>query len=428
MNAHADMTFKSSRASNDDAQLTHDAPAADESAHAARVTSVLMISTSAVVLEHFERTASLAPQTRVTSCNGTLSSVLAADGLDAFDHDIVVFEARSTDTAHLDTLHNIAAAWAGRTRFMVLSDENLSLTQAKALIDAGVEEVIPLSSILPAPKVPATPQNAHDVPEKGLHGMVILVAKSRGGVGATTTAVNLAQAMLVQPKKGRKPAENKRVALVDLDIQNGAVGAFLDVTDGGGVIEMLRSGDVPDATVLRRAMIAHPNGLSVLPAPTEFAPVDAMTAPMIEAMLANLRSRYDYVVVDMPTAILASLSSLLAKADRILLVTDTAVTSIRQASRLLTLFTEDNFSLPIEVVVTREAKPFRQSVSMKEAVAVLGRPFAHWIPRDDRTARRAIDLGKPAAIISAGSAMTKAYRRLADDLIESYSSANTLKS
>jgi pilus assembly protein CpaE len=415
MNAHTDMKFKSSRGSS----------IADMPPTAGKKISILMISTSAVVLENFEQTAAAAPDTKVTSRNATLAQVLDADGLGAFDHDIVVFEMTPDDADQLMALRQIAAAWAGRTRFMVLTAENLSLTQAKALIDAGVDEVIPLSSLMPAPAVHAPVAQAAEGPEKGLNGVVIIVAKSRGGVGATTTAVNLAQALLIQPKKGRKAAENKRVALLDLDIQNGAVGSYLDVADGGGVIEMLRSGETPDATVLRRAMIAHPGGLSVLPAPTEFAPVDAMTAPMIEATLTSLRARYDYVVIDLPTAVLPSLTVLLAKADRVLLVTDTAVTSIRQASRLLTLFTEDNFSLPVEVVVTKESKPFRQSASMKEAVAVLGRPFTHWIPRDDRAARRAIDLGKPAAIVAAKSAMTKAYRRLADDLIVSHSSANT---
>jgi pilus assembly protein CpaE len=425
MNAHVEMTFKSSRtASAADTDVT-DLPPADLPQDAGRVTSILMISTSAIVLEHFERTAGAAPDTVVTSRNATLNDVLAADGLEAFDHDIVVFESAADDLNQLAALRRITATCGGRTRFMVLTAEALSLTQAKALIDAGVEEVIPMATLLPAPAAPAPTMHAAEGVEKGLNGMVVVVAKSRGGVGATTTAVNLAQALLVQPRKGRKAAENKRVALLDLDIQNGAVGSYLDVSDGGGVIEMLRSGDVPDATVLRRAMIAHPNGLSVLPAPTEFAPVDAMTAPMIEAMLASLRTRYDYVVIDLPTAVLPSLTVLLAKADRVLLVTDTAVTSIRQASRLLTLFTEDNFSLSLEVVVAQESKPFRQSASMKEAVAVLGRPFAHWIPRDDRTARRAIDLGKPAAIVGAKSAMTKAYRRLADDLIVSHLSANT---
>ncbi|MGL5008496.1 MAG: AAA family ATPase, partial [Paracoccaceae bacterium] len=341
------------------------------------------------------------------------------------DHDIVMFEMHSDDPDQMPALREVAAACAGRTRFMALTAENLSLAQARALIDAGVEEVVPMASLLPAAAPVMPEEQPVDGVEKGLNGMVIVVAKARGGVGATTTAVNLAQALLVQPRKGRKAAEAKRVALLDFDIQNGAVGSYLDVSDGGGVIEMLRSGEVPDATVLRRAMIAHPNGLSVLPAPTDFAPVDALTAPMIEAALASLRTRYDYVVIDLPTAVLPSLSVLLAKADRVLLVTDTAVSSIRQANRLLTLFTEDNFALPVEVVVTRESKPFHQSRSLKEAVAVLGRPFAHWIPRDDRAARRSIDLGKPAAIVAASSAMTKAYRRLADDVIASHLPANT---
>jgi pilus assembly protein CpaE len=426
MNAHTNMAFKSSRsASAATPEMVPEAPVMRPEPTAA--TSVLMISTSAVVLEHFANMTGAADGTVVTSRNGTLAGVLEEDGIHAFDHDVVVFERTEGDEGQMEALHQIASVWAGRTRFMVLTADNLSLAQARALIDAGVEEVIPLSTVLPQPvaAAPALAPQEDSSAEKGLQGRIVVVAKTRGGVGATTTAVNLAQALLTEPAKGRKAAKTNRVAIVDLDIQNGAVGSFLDVSDGGGVIELLRAGEVPDTTVLRRAMVAHPHGLSVFPAPTEFAPVDAMTAAMLDAMLVNLRSRFDYVVVDLPTAILPTLSVLLAKADRLLMVTDTAVTSIRQASRLLSLITEDHFTLPVEVVVTKQAKPMRLSTSLKEAVAVLGRPFAHWIPQDDRSARMAIDLGKPAAVIAARSAMTKAYRRLADDLIASHSSANT---
>jgi pilus assembly protein CpaE len=422
MNAYANTAFKSSRSAA--------APVPEQShlsePQAVAQTSVLVISTSAVVLEHFEQAAA-SDDTSVTTRNATLAGLLADQGLAAFDHDIIMFEMDGDDGQQMDALREISGAWAGRARFMALTAENLSLAQARVLIDAGVEDVIPMATLLPAPTAEPAQVRPHEAPDKSAQGKIIIVAKSRGGVGATTTAVNLAQALLVQPRKGRKPAVQNRVALVDLDIQNGALGSYLDVADGGGVIEMLRAGELPDTTQLRRAMVAHPNGLSVLPAPTEFAPVDAMTAPMISAMLENLRQRFEYIVIDLPMAILPSLSVLLAAADRVLLVTDTSVPSIRNAHRLVTLFSEHNFSLPVEIVVTHEAKPFTQSRSLKEAVALLGRPFAHWIPRDDRAARRAIDLGKPLAIVAAGSAMTKAYRRLADDVIVSNSSAKTTK-
>lgn len=270
----------------------------------------------------------------------------------------------------------------------------------RPLRDAGVDA---------APMAPAAPPVA-----EGPLGSVIVVAKARGGVGATTTAVNLAQALREGP--GRKAGPARRVAVVDFDVQNGSVGAFLDVEDTGAVIDLLRTGDLPDAGLLGRALVQHPSGLAVLPAPIEMAPVDALTAPMVDRLIALLRARFDHVVVDLPAAVLPSVTPLLRQAGQLLVVTDTSVPSIRQASRLIGVLTEDNFTLPVSVVVTREARPFRLSASLKEAQAVLGRGFDHWIPRDDRTARRAADLGQPVAGVARRSAMARAYRRLAEEI------------
>ncbi|MGL5011398.1 MAG: hypothetical protein ACRC6I_16075, partial [Paracoccaceae bacterium] len=126
MNAHADMTFKSSRIA--DAAEEH-VTVATNSHGAERLTSVLMISTSAVVLERFEQAAPAAEMT-VTTRNGTLASLLAAKGVAAFDHDIVMFEMHSDDPDQMPALREVAAACAGRTRFMALTAENLSLAQA----------------------------------------------------------------------------------------------------------------------------------------------------------------------------------------------------------------------------------------------------------------------------------------------------------
>jgi pilus assembly protein CpaE len=400
----------------DPAALAAETPAA-RYARAAQVevTTVLMVSGSPIVLEYFERSSQSSPDTRVTTRCATLEALLEKEGPEGFDFDIIVFETTEGDAGQIAALRKIAALRAGRSRFLALADRQLSLAHAGALIKAGVEEVLPLATVMPE-LAPVPAKASAPGAYASLEGVVVAVAKSRGGVGGTTTAVNLAHALQTEakPAKGARP---KKVAVVDFDLQTGAVGAFLDLEDNGSVIEMLREGEVPDANFLRASVLMHASGLGVLPAPTELAPVDALSIPMIEAMVERLREHFDYVVIDLPTVVLPSLGALLSKCSQIIMVTDTSVPAIRQTSRLLNTFAQENITLPVEVVIAGEAKPFRLPASLQEASELLGLPFTHWVPREDKLARRAVDLGKPVAEVAKRSGMAKAYRRLADALI-----------
>lgn len=60
------------------------------------------------------------------------------------------------------------------------------------------------------------------------NGMVISIAQTRGGIGATSLAPNLAT-MLSAPASRKDTAPAAKVALVDLDFQNGDVAASVDI-------------------------------------------------------------------------------------------------------------------------------------------------------------------------------------------------------
>lgn len=356
------------------------------------------------------------PSVVVATARVSLAGLLAM-GPGAFaPHDIIVFEASSTEPDQLDALRAISDATQGRMRFLAMTAEPLSLAQARALLDAGVEEVLPLSAVRPDLRAvvtidaPDAPAEAPAVP--GRQGRVIAVAKARGGIGATTTAINLATLLLAGEKRGPKP----KVALLDLDLQHGNAGFYLDVAEHGVFADLIRQGRAPDSAFLAAAMTDHPSGLHVLPAPDEIAPLSALTPAIVGALLDALRAEHDFVVVDMPGPLVEWISPVLARAERLLLVTDTSVPAIRQARRLLDIFLEDRADLPVEVVVNGEKRPFSLTPSQKQAAVVLDRPLTHWIPRDDRMARRAVDQGKALVALAPRSPMARALRRLAASL------------
>lgn len=244
---------------------------------------------------------------------------------------------------------------------------------------------------------------------------LILVGKARGGAGATSVATNLAMEL----QKGRglfRGARARRVALVDLDVQFGNAASFLDLEDRGGMLELLRLAGEPDAQAVRNAMLKHPSGLNVLAAPRMAVPLEALDIQRTEAIIAALMSEHDYVVVDLPPALVPWLEPLLRRASRLLMVSDLAVPSIVCARRVIDLMHEDNPDLPVEIVVSREKKPVFQRRIHRQASTALGLPLAHWLPDEPRLSRLALDRGEPMATLAPRCPWSKAVRHIASSL------------
>lgn len=141
---------------------------------------------------------------------------------------------------------------------------------------------------------------------------IIAIANQKGGVGKTTTAVNLAAALSRTPK---------RVLLVDLDAQGNA-------TMGSGVDKRELQASTCDVLLeevhATDAIVRTPEGLDLMPGNTD------LTAAEIELMdedgreqrlkraLDPLRDKYDYIIIDCPPALSLLTLNALTAADSVL--------------------------------------------------------------------------------------------------------------
>jgi len=368
--------------------------------------------------------------TKATHLKMSLADFAEMPDLSLDEVAICLFEIKQGNDAQLAALRALKELSDGSTRFLGVTPDPLTLSTARQLLDVGVDDVLQLGDVSPqlghSASLSEPTQQATDMRQGPLHnGMIIGVAQTRGGIGATTFALNLATLLAVKPKTKRSdpPAVAPRVAVLDLDFQNGTLGASIDAATSDAFVEFLRSGEIPDGALVREIMMPHSAGFDVLSAPTEFVPLSAMRPDMMASLLDELRLSYDYIVLDMPRTMVEWLDPVLARADKMFVLSDTAVHSVRQARRMIDFYCEDHVSLPVEVCASLERKPFSTTPAIKEAEKFLDRKLTHWLPRDDRAAKVSVNLGLPLLVAKPKSAIAKSMKSMVDAL-QTYGAAD----
>ncbi|MCW5772934.1 MAG: P-loop NTPase [Rhodospirillaceae bacterium] len=164
-----------------------------------------------------------------------------------------------------------------------------------------------------------------DEPAAGQLGKLVVVFGVRGGVGASTIAVNVAWHLAEDL--------NRHVALLDLDLEGGDAALQLNVNPGHALRDALEHPERVDDLMLERAIARASERLGVLaslePLKEPLAPQEAAVMPLIE----KLRARFRYVVVDLPHWAGPGFAELLDSANMLLLVADPSLAAIRDLMR-----------------------------------------------------------------------------------------------
>ncbi|MGR3321639.1 MAG: AAA family ATPase [Pseudooceanicola sp.] len=351
----------------------------------------------------------------ITHCDTTLTLMNGAAVELAREWSSIVFRTEQDVERDIAAVSALRRSVGQSAVIVALTDGTTSLADARRLNEAGVDDVLPdgvdadtlLKQIERHRPIEVRRDRAAPTAERG---KVIAVCPARGGIGATTVATNLADQLLA--RRGLKKKPTKRVAILDLDIQFGAVSSFLDVPPGEGLYVLATETVEPDQTFVDQSLSRTGSGVSVFAAPTKLVPTDAIRPEQVAALIEILRRDHDYVVIDVPRMLAPWMSAVLDAADKLMLVMDTTVPTVRQARRLLDVFEEEHLRLPVELVVSGERKPLFLAAHQKEASRLLDRPLPHWLPFDPKAARAAVDLGAPLSKAARGSRLRKALDRV----------------
>lgn len=239
---------------------------------------------------------------------------------------------------------------------------------------------------------------------------VVAILGSRGGVGTTTIAVNLAATLAADP--------NNAVALLDLDLALGDADISLEVSgsENISIADLAHNIERLDMNFLRRALAKHEGtGLSILRHPLEIGQVGMIHEQHVDRIVNLLKMQYTHLILDLSKGLQPTDLTGLRLADQILLVAQLELASLRNVVRLLhVLGGEEGLVEKIRVVINRQgAEAIEEGISIKKAEEVIGKPIFWQIPNDSRSVIGARVAGHPLIKFAPKSAVQKSFVGLA---------------
>ncbi|WP_323674406.1 cell division ATPase MinD [Halorubellus sp. PRR65] len=229
---------------------------------------------------------------------------------------------------------------------------------------------------------------------------VYAIASGKGGVGKTTTTVNLGTALA---------GVGNRVVIVDVDLGMANLAGFVSLDAQGTSLHDVLGGS---ATV-DQATYELANGIWAIPSGVELDGYADVATEELTTVVAELRERFDYVLLDVGAGVSHETVLPLGLADATLLVSTTEPASIQDAKKTVDLVGRAGGTVGGMVVTrTRPDDP----VSPEDVAENVGTDLLVAVPEDPKV-RESVHAGTPLVVHEPKSPAAQAYRYLAARLL-----------
>ncbi|TYP53772.1 AAA family ATPase [Thermosediminibacter litoriperuensis] len=236
-------------------------------------------------------------------------------------------------------------------------------------------------------------------------GKIVTFFSSKGGVGRTTLACNLA-VMLAQETK-------KNVALLDLDLDSGDVAVMLNISAKVTVADLAQEQENFDMQLVEGFLIPHLSGVRVLPAPPSPEQAELINANHVEQLLKVMRENFDYLIIDTSPLYNEINLAVLELSDTVVLVLNQELTTLKHVKTDADILKRLNCEFKIKFVLNGQDG---DGVKVKDVERTLGSPLAVIIPEDSRTVKNAINRGVPFVMAQPNARVSDGVRELMEKL------------
>lgn len=234
---------------------------------------------------------------------------------------------------------------------------------------------------------------------------LVVVIGARGGVGASTVAIN--GAWIMAEELGHK------TALVDLDVQYGTAALTLDLVPSGGLLETLRNPGRLDSLFMASALLPKTDNLSILAAEEDLSRDTGYRAEGVDRLIDEVAQNFEWVWIDLPRSLVPLNAGTVSRANKVFIVSDLTLAGMRDTMRLSALCEELMQDGEVGIIVSQTGR----------ATGMTPAQFAKGIPQkvlatleEERKAGTAAVAGKPIVDHAKRSKFAITMRKLVEPM------------
>ena len=248
-----------------------------------------------------------------------------------------------------------------------------------------------------------------EVPTKSFipkRGKAITFFSTKGGMGKTTIACNLAVSLA--------QSTQKRVALLDMALTAGDVAVMLNISVNSTIADLVQEQDNMDFSLVDSFMIPHLTGVRILPAPTGPEQAELIHTDHIEQLISILKQNFDYIIIDTAPTYSEINLALMENSDHILVLLTQELPALKHAKTAMDIFGTLNYTAKVQLLLNKANR--EDGIKISDLEQSLNIPMTAIIPDEQKTVRQSINKGLPFVMTQPSSRITQAFNELREIL------------
>lgn len=238
-------------------------------------------------------------------------------------------------------------------------------------------------------------------------GQVLTLFSTKGGVGKTTLAANLAISLALKGKK---------VLLIDCSLQFGDVAITLNQKLSKSLYHICEKDEEITLSMIEKNLVLHPSGLNLLIAPPEPALAEAVKPQHMKQILDQVVGVFQFVVIDTAPHIGEMELAILDRTDMVLLLATLEISSLKNTKLCLKTLGDIKFdAAKIKLIINKDIP--NVGIDRKDIESGLAIPIFAVVPMDYETAQLSLNQGEPFVVKFPGSHLTKSLEEIAGKII-----------
>ena len=235
---------------------------------------------------------------------------------------------------------------------------------------------------------------------------VVSVCSPKGGIGRTTTAVNLAAAYA---RKGKK------VGILDANLQFGDMIMHFNIRPNGTLYEWVKEEYERHRFSLDKYLVHHESGVFILPAPLRPEFFELITESHIEKVIEEMKMRFDILVIDTPSYLSEVHLKCLERSDECLLLVTNELAVLKRSKLYMEALDSFQFKEKIKVIHLRTSN--NKLLDQEKMERILEKGVFAAFPPQEALIDQSVNIGVPVVLSHPRKAIAKSFSLLVDKLI-----------